>query len=263
MSKKISSVIGIGLIVVILGFLFVKKEGSHVANENISPEEAATTTKSGTGSFNTTPVTASYSVIDKSNEPVKVQPPQGVLSRTVTGAKQPLIDRVKVLQDTLTKNPNSLSDWLELGVLYKNANDYEGARLAWEYAGVIRPSNVASFTNLGDLYQYYIKDFPKAEEAMNQAIKNDPTLLDGYMRLFNLYALSYKTETTLATDTLRKGIERNPNGVLLMIALGDYYKGREAYPMAKMSYEQALSVAKASNNTDQIAEITNLIKALP
>lgn len=189
-------------------------------------------------------------------------PPASVFNRSVV-ASETVKSKISSLSSELKNAPNNLDSWIELGVMYKTAKDYEGARLAYEYAGIIRPNNVTSFVNLGDLYHYYLKDYPKAEKAFETAIANDPAFVSSYVRLFDLYSLSYKTETQLASEILKKGIETNPNSIELMIALGDYYRSKEAYELAKIQYEKALAVAKKANDSAQVSEINNLISKLP
>lgn len=259
-----------GLLVVALialgGLFYSKKvEISDITKQNQSVVEGTTTNSvnnpEGTGTIDITNTGSSFSG-GGSLEAVSVKPPQEVFGRSIVANDQTK-KRVTELTTELQSQPNDLDNWLELGVLYKSAKDYEGARLVWEYASLIRPKNTSSSANLGDLYHFYIRDYPKAELALKKMIENDPKMTEGYMRLFDLYSISYKTETTLAADILKKGIEVNPKDVGLTITLGDYYKQKEAYQLAKMSYEQALVVAKESKNSEQITEITKLISSLP
>jgi tetratricopeptide (TPR) repeat protein len=263
----ILSVVMVAVIALGAWFYTKKQEISDIASTNQVAIESTTTNTStnnntdGTGSINVTNTGSSFSS-GGGYGAVSVKPPQEVFGRSIVASDQTK-KRIAEITAELQSQPNDLDNWLELGVLYKSAKDYEGARLVWEYASLIRPKNTSSFANLGDLYHFYLKDYVKAEYNLKKMIENDPKMTEGYVRLFDLYSISYKTETTLAADILKKGIEVNPKDVGLMITLGDYYKQKEAYPLAKMSYEQALSVAKESKNNEQIAEITKLINSLP
>lgn len=154
-------------------------------------------------------------------------------------------DVVAVLKDS----PYSLEAWLGLGVLYKQAGDYRAAEEAWKYANALSPGNIVSFNNLGDLYHYYLKEYPKAEDMFLKAIKNDKKYTLSYMNLFDLYRYSYKTDTTRAADALKQGIAANPENIDLVIALAAYYKEKGDKTNARTYYTQALAKAKTAGNT--------------
>ena len=96
-------------------------------------------------------------------------------SSSITGSEQKqLILDISEVSSTLKGNYDYLQGWLQLGILKKNAGDYEGAIEAWNFAGVIRPNVATSFLNLADLYAFYIKDREKAEESFLKAISAEP-----------------------------------------------------------------------------------------
>ena len=104
----------------------------------------------------------------------------------------------------------SLNELLALGLEKKRINDYEGARDAWERAGIVSPTNSVSFNNLGDLYAYYLKDNKKAEENFLTAIKNGPNQIYIYRSLYEFYRYVLKDDAK-AKGILQKGIIANPN----------------------------------------------------
>ena len=118
-------------------------------------------------------------------------------------------DCVKSALNTDTGNPESFNELLALGLEKKRINDYEGARDAWERAGVVSPTNSISFNNLGDLYAYYLKDNKKAEENFLIAIKNGPNQIYIYRSLYEFYRYVMKDDAK-ARAILEKGIATNP-----------------------------------------------------
>ncbi|MEK7659821.1 MAG: hypothetical protein AAB343_01320 [Patescibacteria group bacterium] len=95
--------------------------------------------------------------------------------------------RIAELNALLEKNPRAFDTWMELGLLRKSINDFEGARQAWEYAGLLLPLNTQSFLNLHDLYAYYLHDNTLALKNIEIAIQNDPKSGMGYAQLYAFY----------------------------------------------------------------------------
>lgn len=96
--------------------------------------------------------------------------------------------RITELSESLKQNPDSLSGWIELGLLRKSIDDFEGAKDAWEYASALRPKNSVSFVNLGDLYAYYLDDAEAAEENFLLAIENNiEKIIFPYVKTFEFY----------------------------------------------------------------------------
>jgi len=110
---------------------------------------------------------------------------------------------------TLKADSASFGDWINLGLYRKLIGDYEGAKQAWQYAGVISPSNFRSFGNLGDLYTYAFKDYKKAEEYYLTSIKNAPDQIMIYEKLSELYRYFFKDDAK-AKAALERGISANP-----------------------------------------------------
>ena len=95
--------------------------------------------------------------------------------------------QISILTDAIKADNDLFNEWLDLGMLRKSIEDYEGARQAWEYASAIRPGNSLSFVNLGMLYGYYLREPLKAEANLLHAIENEPRFLDFYARMTDFY----------------------------------------------------------------------------
>lgn len=177
-------------------------------------------------------------------------------------AKIIMRERINVLTSTLKDNSNQLSKWLSLGIQWKSIGDYEGAREAWEYASALRPSNNISFLNLGDLYHYYLKDFPKAEENLRTSIKNNPTYVQVYVRLHDLYKYSYKQDTSSAVDILNEGLQKIPNNVDLLVTMALYYKVNDDAVNARVYYTKARDEALKRGDTARAELLEQELSAL-
>lgn len=109
------------------------------------------------------------------------------LNRKIPAGDAKIIKELKDLSLQLSREPNYLQGWLQVGILRKFLGDYEGASLAWQYASVIRPENYIAFNNLADLYYYYLKDFPKAKAILLEGISKNPKSADLMVFLASLY----------------------------------------------------------------------------
>lgn len=156
------------------------------------------------------------------------------------------------------QNPNFFFGWIQVGLLKKVIGDYEGARDAWEYAGLIEPGNSLSFGNLGELYWRYLPDFPRSEANFKISLKNTPADIQSYISLSDLYYYSYKTKEELADDILLEGIAANPDSADLLKRLAYLYERRGEYASAIEWWGKVL--AKDSGNTEVAAAIEALKK---
>jgi len=118
--------------------------------------------------------------------------------------------KINGIIEELKKNPDSLDNWLVLGVYLKSIGDYKAAEEMWQYASVIRPSNSTSFANLGNLYTYELKDYSKAEANFKKALSNDPSKIYIYTNFYELYRFGIK-DNAKAKAVLEDGIAANPD----------------------------------------------------
>lgn len=163
-------------------------------------------------------------------------------------AKDIYRNQINILTESLKKNPNMPSDWLQLGISRKAIGDYEGAVEAWEYVNKISPKNNVSFYNLGDLYHFYLKEFAKSEQNFFTSRKNSPSYVPVYRALHELYIYSYKQNTSLAEDILLEGLKNTGNDLDLQVLLAGYYKGKGAIENARTYYKKAQDQALIRGN---------------
>lgn len=105
-----------------------------------------------------------------------------------------------------------------MGSLYKIIEDYDGARVAWEYAGVVSPSSSMWLRNLGDLYGYYLNNPQKAEESLLSAIQKSPQEIEYYFKIVEFYRDITKN-TAKARTIVKNGIISNPESEDLKLLL--------------------------------------------
>lgn len=162
----------------------------------------------------------------------------------------------------LKKNPNSVADWYNLAIYYHEADDFDGARLVWEFLVKAAPNNPVAYENLGKLYHFDLKDFPKAEMYFKEAMTIDKTM-DPYLELYELYDYSYKKDTSLAVDTLNIAAQKFATSSIPYDTLGDYYRTKGDTTDARAAFTKALDRARANGDVQAMAAIGKEISELP
>ncbi len=209
------------------GMFFVthKRKVAFAPKNNITPVATSTvasttTTDLGNGIKVTGPAGATVAIESVDTQQGPIAPS---LNHTVvyTSTLQPeAIDALKKnIASTVTelkKNSSQGVYWLQLGLDYKIAGDYKAAESVWVYITKAFPKNEVAFADLGDLYQNFLKDYPKAESNYKKAIAIKPDYIDYYRDLYTLYRYQYKTDTTAAADILAQGLSANPNNADLL-----------------------------------------------
>ncbi len=163
--------------------------------------------------------------------------------------RQNSISRVNFLTGQLKENKLLRDSWMELALYRKGAADYKGAEEIWVYVTKIWPLNYVAFANLGDLHVNYLKDYGKAEAYLLEAVSVEPTYIEGYRRLDNLYRFHYKVGSGADLSILERGLENNPNNPGILVPLAEYYKEKGNNAKALEYYRLALSEAEKAGDT--------------
>lgn len=149
----------------------------------------------------------------------------------------------------------SYNEWMQVGILKKTIGDFEGARDAWEFVGVLWPDGAVSFANLGELYWRYLHDYPKAEKNFRISIKNKPDPLT-YISLADLYQYSYKEKYESADDVLLEGLKVEVRDLNLMKHLAYIYSLRgELAESVKWWKEVLAEIPEDQEVKDEIARL--------
>jgi len=125
-----------------------------------------------------------------------------------------LAEKITSTSNALKKDITSYDLWIDLGLQRKIAEDYEGARQAWEYVSTLYPSDNVSHINLGDLYAYYLHDNEKAEKNFLTAIGNDTHEISAYFRAVDFYR-DVILDINKARAIVEKGVKANPTSLEL------------------------------------------------
>ena len=167
------------------------------------------------------------------------------------------------IRTRLAADVTRADDWFNLAIIYHNANDYEGAAEIWKFLAQVIPTDTTSRDNLGKVYHFSLPDYPKSESYFNQSLAIDPTDLNAYLGLFELYEYSYKTDTTAAADILNKAITQFPDRLDLVLTLGVYYEDQGNYVKAREVLEVGLDKARDAANVDMVTAFGKELERLP
>jgi hypothetical protein len=225
-------VVGIVVIaILILGFFAWKeREGT---NASVPTSTATTTTATSTGTISissngqvTAPagytVTPIYSNSSGSVAPDYKAPLTFSGNQNSPAEISTLQSEYAQVETALKADPTDFSSWIQLGVIRKEAGDYQGAAADWQYVSEIYPANVVSNANLADLYTNFLPDYPKAAAAYEAQIKNDPTDIYIYVDLYQLYTTQYPQSAAVITAMLKQGLAANPGNAQLESLLAKY-----------------------------------------
>ncbi len=164
-------------------------------------------------------------------------------------AKKIIENRSTDLILSLKTDPAQYDKWIQLGTLRKTIDDYSEAANIWEYCSLNWPDSIVAYSNLGDLYGFYLGNFSKAESNMLKVVSLDPSYIAGYSSLSSLYSKEYGNRDPRVVTILTKGLNNNQQSVDLMIAIASYYKDLGDTANAKKYYGMALNRARELSNS--------------
>lgn len=201
------------------------------------------------------PPTAQKSKIPEytGREPGEVRPVPEEVKLFSDAQRLELYANIRRDAEILRSAPTFFDGWIHLGLLKKVIGDFEGARDAWEFAGVIQSLNSTSFANLGELYWRYLHDYPKSEANFRISIKNKPDPLV-YISLAELYHYSYKEKADLADDVLLEGLGVSPGDENLTKRLAYLYEQRGEIAKALEWWEKVFKFAPDDKEVQKTIE---------
>jgi tetratricopeptide (TPR) repeat protein len=174
------------------------------------------------------------------SDPSEIRPTPEEIELFTEEQLQKIYSTIGMHATAVKEQPRFFNGWIQIGVLKKVIGDFEGARDAWEYAGIIEPLNSLSFANLGELYWRYLHKYEKSEENFRIAIKHKPGDPFIYISLSELYSYSYKEKDDLADDVLIDGLDAIPGDINLMKSLAYLYERQEKYAESLEWWERVL-----------------------
>lgn len=266
MTKNSWIIIGAVIVALLIGFAIwqrpsIAPQPSSTASSTYTVGNASTSPSSTTaapqGSVTTGNVQAEYTLLGKWDAATAPNYKQPIAFNADLSAdvKAQINASLAKAQAQIAANPHTFAAWINLGALHKMGGDYSFAESAWIYMSKVFPTSETPFFNLASLYDYQLKDYPKAEANYLVAVKNNPHDTSVYHDLSVMYANKYKTDTNLAESILKQGIASNPGAYDLQVSLAEYYVQKGRIADAKAEYQAAMANAKAQGYTQVAASI--------
>lgn len=122
----------------------------------------------------------------------------------------------------LEKDPRVLDEWMQLAILRKTVDDYEGAREIWEFLARTSPNQFGPFANLASLYAFDLKDAARAEQNFTTALALWTKDISVWRNAHDFYRHVRKNDEK-AKQMLREGIEHTKSPDLQYLL--DHYDG--------------------------------------
>jgi len=142
-------------------------------------------------------------------------------------------------------DPIAFQALVSMGLYKQLVGDYNGAEEIWLYNYNLDSNSSVLNGNLAHLYQYYLKNYPKAEEfylktleAKDLAGANHYTYLS---ELYDLYHLNLKDDVK-AVEILERAIKDLPEDINIYLMAARHYKESGDYAKARDYYNQALKI---------------------
>ena len=211
-----------------VAFFFKIKPSPPLSNSNFEEITSSTTEQTLQDSKTGLPTGISYEFATSSskdageevqNQVTQTVQPIPVLSGTIPEGLLPSTRaEMERIVSELKKNPSNAPLWSALGLYRKAAGDYEGARLAWEFARQLYPEEPVTIENLGVLYGWYLNNPAKAEEMLRLSIEKAPTETSRYLRLFEFYH-DVVQDDGKARRAIEQGLRVLPNDPILQAML--------------------------------------------
>ena len=182
-------------------------------------------------------------------------------------------ESVAELRRALSLAPNSDEFYRRLGNVYSDSGNNAQALDAYQKAVQLNPYYWANYNSLGRSYHKQ-GDYPKALEAFKQVTVLEPDIDIGYENVGNMYVQQGKYQESVpylekalqirptfstysnlgtcyfflkqysqAVEMFEKAVALNPNDTVMVVNLGDAYRGLGQQDKASSTYQQALTVA--------------------
>lgn len=174
-------------------------------------------------------------------------------------SEQAFAEKIKALEahrQAVLDNPTDAQAWFVFGHAKDFLNDHQGAVWAWEKTLQLQPLNFVAAVNLGNTYQYFIRDFVKAEVYYKHALEVSPALTSAYQGLIDLYSFNLTGKQMELAPTVEKAAEKDSGNA------GRYYATYAEFLVRSSQIEKARIYAAKARPLDAEA-YRDLVETYP
>ncbi|MDP3741436.1 MAG: hypothetical protein Q8R08_03895 [bacterium] len=167
----------------------------------------------------------------------KFTPAEGLPAETFDAE----INKLYEQKEKVLENPQNAQLWFDFAYTKQFLNDHEGAILSWEKSLELQPLNFLTAGNLGNTYQYFLKNYDKAEFYYLEALKIRPNYTIAFQGLLDIYRYNVPEKQGQIEPLMQLAIKNDPaNEAAYYYVLADFFlsqndmtKGKEYYEIVK------------------------------
>lgn len=149
--------------------------------------------------------------------------------------------------ELIKKSPLEIVNWMDLGLIKKNFDNFTGSRDAWEYVAVLNPKDALNYYNLGNLYSAYLHNLARAERAYLMALQLEHGSEYTILGLADFYKDFYQQKSDEAEAVLLAGLKQIPNSSIIALDLALYYQNKGDSANAVRYFEYFLRLPNATD----------------
>lgn len=171
------------------------------------------------------------------------------------GQREIFRQKINYAKDLLKENPEDPASFEIMGFLHDTLGDKETAKKYYKKVLSLDSKSVPALNNLANIYSEE-KRFGDAEELYLKITEAEPSSIEAWRDLHDLYRYSYKGKEEKADDILLLGLEKNPGDPQILAMLATYFQDIGDKEKAIQYYEQLLIVmpenGPARNELDKL-----------
>jgi tetratricopeptide (TPR) repeat protein/TolB-like protein/tRNA A-37 threonylcarbamoyl transferase component Bud32 len=160
---------------------------------------------------------------------------------------------LEAYQKAVKLNPYYWANYNALGKGFHNQADYPNALQAFQQVAVLEPDLDIGYENVGNMYLQEGK-YQESIPYLQKALQIRPAF-STYSNLGTCYF--FLKQYTQAVEMFEKAVALNPNDTVMVVNLGDAYRGSGQQDKANATYQQALTAGfKELQINPQDADVT-------
>ncbi|OGE76519.1 MAG: hypothetical protein A3C85_03790 [Candidatus Doudnabacteria bacterium RIFCSPHIGHO2_02_FULL_48_21] len=134
------------------------------------------------------------------------------------------IAKLADLKKQIEQKPDDPTLWFAFAFTKDFLNDHEGSVAAWEKSFELQPLDFRTPVNMANVYQYFLKDYKKAEFYYREGLKLKADYTIAYQGLADLYRFNWKEKQNLFEPLMEEAIQKDPaNKASYLVGLIEYF----------------------------------------